>query len=133
MAKEKVQRIRRATEPLAATTDANRSNLGCACDNRETMSTQVEYRHLEARPRSNYRQLWIKGRHIRAEVLYRLTVGAEPRTPEEVAEDYDLPVEAVLEAIEYSVRNGALLDAERAREEARARALGLDKPPYVPG
>ena len=96
------------------------------------MSTQVEYRHLEARPRSNYRQLWVKGRHIRAEVLYRLTVGPEPRTPKEVAEDYDLPVEAVIEAVDYSVHNKALLDAERAREEARIRELGLDKPPYVP-
>lgn len=96
------------------------------------MSTQVEYSHLEARPRSNYRQLWIKGRHIRAEILYRLTVGPEPRTAQEVAEDYDLPVEAVTEAIDYSVNNKALLDAERAREEARMTALGLDKPPYVP-
>jgi uncharacterized protein (DUF433 family) len=96
------------------------------------MSTQVEYRHLEARPRSNYRQLWVKGRHIRAEVLYRLTVGPEARTPKEVAEDYDLPVEAVVEAVEYSVQNKTLLDVERAREEARAKELGLDKPPHVP-
>ena len=96
------------------------------------MSAQVEYRHLESRPRSNYRQLWVKGLHIRAEVLYRLTVGPEPRTPEEVAQDYDLSVEVVLEAIEYSIRNKNLLDQERAREEASLRELGLDKPPYVP-
>ena len=97
-----------------------------------SQATQVEYQYLESRPRSNYRQLWVKGRHMRAEVLYRCTVGPEPRTPEEVARDYDLPVEVVLEAIEYSLRNKELLDAERAQEEARTRELGLDKPPYVP-
>ena len=96
------------------------------------MATQVQYQYLEPRPRSHYRQFWIKGRHIRAEVLYRLTVGAEPRTPAEVAQDYDLPVEAVQEAVDYAVRNPKVLEAERAREAARMRQLGLDQPPFVP-
>ena len=96
------------------------------------MATQMQYQHLERRPRSHYRQLWVKGRHIRAEVLYRLTVGLEPLTLEEVAQDYDLPIEAVKEAIDYAVRSQELLDAERAREKARLEQLGLDKPPFVP-
>jgi len=96
------------------------------------MATQVQYRYLEPRSRSHYRQLWMKGRHIRAEVLYRLTIGAEPRTPEEVAQDYDLPVAAVHEAIDYAVRHQELLEAERAREASRMRRCGLDKPPFVP-
>jgi hypothetical protein len=56
---------------------------------------------------------------MRAEVLYRHTVGPEPRTPQEVADDYGLPLEAVLEAIDYATRNSELLDEERRREEAR--------------
>ena len=96
------------------------------------MSTQVHYQHLESRSHSHYRQLWIKGRHIRAEVLYRLTIGAEPRTPEEVAQDYDLPVGAVYEAIDYARRHQELLAAERARETSRMKTLGLDQPPFVP-
>jgi uncharacterized protein (DUF433 family) len=96
------------------------------------MVKRVDYHHLECRPSPQYHQLWIKGRHIRAEVLYRCTVGAEARTPEEVAQDYDLPVEAVREAIDYAVHNQALLQAERAREENRVKRLGLDKPPFVP-
>ena len=95
------------------------------------MARQVPYQHLEPRSRSNYRQLWVKGRHIRAEVLYRLTIGAEPRTPEEVARDYDLPVAAVHEAIDYARRNQELLAAERAREAARMQHLGLDQPPFI--
>jgi uncharacterized protein (DUF433 family) len=96
------------------------------------MSTQVQYQHLEPRPGSNYRQLWVKGRHIRAEVLYRLTVGAERRTPEEVAQDYNLPVEVVHEAIAYARHSQDLLEAERAREEVRIQQLGLHKPPFIP-
>lgn len=91
------------------------------------MPAQIEYQYLESRPQSNYRQLWVKGRHMRAEVLYRMTVGPEPRTPAEVAGDYDLPVDVVLEAVDYCVRNQSLLDAERAREDARLRELGLDR------
>jgi uncharacterized protein (DUF433 family) len=96
------------------------------------MMTHMQYQYLESHPSSNYCQLWVKGRHIRAEVLYRLTVGTEPRTPQEVAQDYDLPVEAVQEAIAYAVRNQELLEAERADEECRMQQLGLDKSPFVP-
>jgi len=96
------------------------------------MATAVQYQYLEPRPRSPYRQLWVKGRHIRAEVLYRLTIGAEPRTPEEVAQDYDLPVEAVHEAIDYAARHQGLLEAERTCEASRMQQLGLDQPPFVP-
>ena len=63
------------------------------------MSIQIQYEFLESRPRSSYKQLWVKGRHIRAEVLYRYTVGPEPESAEQVAKEFDLPVGAVLEAI----------------------------------
>lgn len=93
------------------------------------MSTKIDYQYLEARPRSNYRQLWVKGRHMRAEVLYRLTVGPHPQSPKEIAQDFDLSVVAVEEAVDYCQQNRGLLDAERAREEATMKRLGLDQPP----
>jgi uncharacterized protein (DUF433 family) len=96
------------------------------------MSETKQYRFLEPRPCSNYRQLFVKGRRIRAEVLYRQTVGEDPRTPEQVAEDYDLPLEMVLEAIDYCIHNEPLLREERDRELEHIRARGLDKPPLVP-
>src|SRR5262245_62046982 len=95
------------------------------------MNEHVDYKYLKPKPGSNYRQLFVNGR-IRAEVLYRETVGLEPLTPEEVAREYQLPVEAVLEAVDYCVKNKALLDEERAREEAWIRATGHDKWPYAP-
>ena len=96
------------------------------------MIEQVEYKYLKPKPGSNYRQLFV-GR-IRAEILYRETVGPEPLTAEEVAREYGLPVEAVLEAIDYCHRSDVqqLLDAERAREEAWIKATGRDKWPYAP-
>jgi hypothetical protein len=96
------------------------------------MNEETRYKYLGLWRGSNYRQFFYKGRKIRAETLYRETVGREPRTPQEVAEDYDVPVEAVLEAIDYCTRNEDLLRQEREAEAALIRARGLDKPPYVP-
>src|SRR5260370_9286127 len=95
------------------------------------MSERTDYEYLKPKPGSNYRQLFVNGR-IRAEILYRATVGPEPLTPEEVAAEYGLPVKAVAEAVDYCLHNRELLDSERAREEARIRATGRDKWPYTP-
>src|SRR5262245_33170166 len=94
------------------------------------MKAEGDYTYLRPKRGSRYRQLFV-GR-IRAEVLYRETVGREPLPPEEVAREYDVPLEAVLEAIDYCVRNKDLLDAERAHEEDQIRAAGRDKWPYAP-
>jgi hypothetical protein len=95
------------------------------------MSEPVTYKYLSPKRGSNYKQLAVNGR-VRAEIIYRLTVGTEPLTPEEVAREYNIPVEAVLEAIHYCEHNKGLLDAERAREEARIKAAGRDRWPYAP-
>lgn len=63
--------------------------------------------------------MWVKGRHLRAEVLYRCTVWPAPHTPLEVTQDYDLPFAAVEETIAYAVHHEAFLAAERARKAAR--------------
>lgn len=94
------------------------------------MDANGEYKYLGPKRGSRYRQLFF-GR-IRAEVLYRETVGNEPLAPEEVAREYHGPVEAVLEAIDYSTKNKDLLDAERAREAAWIKATGRDRWPYAP-
>ena|SRR5204863_8150639 len=94
------------------------------------MGTNGEYTYLKPKRGSRYRQLFV-GR-IRAEVLYRETVGSEPLTAAEVAREYGVPVPAVLEAIDYCTKNKELLDAERAREEAQIKADGRDRWPYAP-
>jgi hypothetical protein len=52
-------------------------------------------------------------------------------TPEEVARDYDVPVEAVLEATNYRLRNAALLQKEREEDWADSRIRGLLAAPPV--
>lgn len=89
------------------------------------------YQHLERRPDSNYKQLFVKGVRIRAEVLYREAV-AEKRTPEQIARDYRLPVEAVREAIAYCENNPDVLREDYEREEASLRADMQARPPVVP-
>ena len=45
--------------------------------------------------------------------------------------DYDLPVEAVREAIHYCMRNAALVRREREEDWAVSQARGLVAPPAV--
>jgi uncharacterized protein (DUF433 family) len=85
------------------------------------------YHYLEPRPGSSYRQWFIKDRRIRAEILYRQTLGEDARTPEQVAHDYSLPVEAVLEAIDYCQKYPEVLQADRDREWANIVKDGYDK------
>jgi hypothetical protein len=96
-------------------------------------TAEEEYRYLAPRPGSNYRQYYLKdSRKIRAEILYRMTVGPDPRTPEQVANDYNVPVDAVREAIEYCISHESLLREERDRETADLQLRGLDRAPFVP-
>jgi hypothetical protein len=90
------------------------------------------YQYLEPRLRSSLRQPFVKGRNIWAEVLYRETTGEDARTPEQVAEDFDVPVGAVLESIDFCVANEAFLRQERAREEMRSREYYHQHPPLAP-
>jgi uncharacterized protein (DUF433 family) len=90
--------------------------------------TPTQYQHLEPRPGSNYRQLFLKGRRIRAAVVDEAIHGPDPRTPEEFARDYQVPLEAVLEALDYVAQNRPLIEQERDREAAKLRARGFDGP-----
>ena len=79
------------------------------------------YRYLAPDPDSSYRQLRVKGRRIFARTLYSLTLGEQGRmTPEEVAADYQLPLEAVQEAIAYCESRPPQIAEDFAQDEARA-------------
>ena len=53
-----------------------------------TTKTETQYQHLEPRPGSNYRQLFLKGRRIRAAVVDEAIHGPDPFTHEEFASKY---------------------------------------------
>jgi len=92
------------------------------------INTQIQYQHLEPRPGSNCRQLFLKGRRIRAAVVDEAIHGPDPRTPDEFARDLQVPLEAVLEALDYVTQNRELIERERNREAFNIRARGLDRP-----
>jgi uncharacterized protein (DUF433 family) len=98
------------------------------------MSAKATYRFLEPRPESHYRQQFIKGRRIRAEILYSLTMPSadtgEFFTPQQIADDYSLPLEAVQEAIAYCESNPPEIEADHRREERLAEASGMNHPDY---
>jgi hypothetical protein len=96
------------------------------------MAIHTPYKFLEQRPGSNYRQLFLWGRNLLAEVLYRATIGPEPRTPDEVAHDYGVPREAVEEAVDYCLHHADVLQQEREDILTDIRQRGLDAPPCVP-
>ncbi len=92
--------------------------------------TQKAYRYLAPNPKSSYRQLFIKDTRIRAEVVYGMTVdGTEPLTPEEVAADMNLPLDAVREAIAYCESDPPEIREDHRREEALMVARQKDKMP----
>ncbi len=93
-----------------------------------TPNTETQYQHLEPRPGSNYRSLFLKGRRIRAVVVDEAIHGPDPFTPEEFAREYQVPLEAVLEALDYVAKNRPLIEQERDHEAARLRARGLLDP-----
>jgi len=62
--------------------------------------------------------------------LYGQAVGEEARTPEELAADYDLPLEAVVEAIAYCRSNPPEILEDWQREEAFMEAIGMNDPGY---
>jgi hypothetical protein len=96
------------------------------------MSTPT-YKYLRPKRGSHYRQLCVNGR-IRAEILYSLTVPSaetgEFRTPQEVADDYGLPLEAVEEAIAYCKANEEVIAADHRREERLCEITGMNHPEY---
>jgi uncharacterized protein (DUF433 family) len=86
------------------------------------MSAPTTYKWLEPKPYKKFtKQLGIKGRNM---IVWNLVSGIVVRgeTPEYVAKDYDLPVEAVQEALDYYYANREWIDAE---VDDMARRFGL--------
>ena len=88
------------------------------------------WKYLERDPHSSLKQLSIKGRRIRARTLYGQTVGDDARTPEQVAEDYAVPLEAVLEAIAYCESNPPEIAQDIRYSDLLMEVTGMNHPEY---
>jgi uncharacterized protein (DUF433 family) len=97
------------------------------------MDTQngKNWKYLAPKPGSSSKQLFIKGRKIAARTLYGAFMSEEsPQTPEEIAEDWDVPLDAVLEAIAYCQTDPPEVREDIARAEALERKLILENAHY---
>src|ERR1051326_348343 len=90
------------------------------------MATSTHWKYLARKPRSAYKQLFVKDRWIAARTLYGQSLGEDARTPEVLAKDYDLPLEAIQEAIAYCESNPPEIREDWQREEATING-GVDK------
>lgn len=75
---------------------------------------------LVQRPHPWRRQPWIKGRRLTAGDLAR-TIEIEDWTPEQAATEFDLPIEAILEAQRYLAANRELVLAEEQENAIAAQ------------
>lgn len=86
------------------------------------------WKYLCARPHPWRRQLYVKGRKLLAStVVYSME--ANNQTPEEAADDRDLPLEAVLEAVRYCELDADLIRMEAEEEKAGLLASGISLTP----
>jgi uncharacterized protein (DUF433 family) len=92
------------------------------------------WKHLAPNPKSAYKQLFIQGTRVRARTLYGMYMSAEsPMSPEEIASEYSLPVEAVKEAIAYCQTDPPEIREDFEREERIMQATGMNEPDYKYG
>src|ERR1700680_2168406 len=97
-------------------------------------SVSTTWKHLAPNPKSAYKQLFIKGRRIRARDLYGMYMSAEePMTPVEIAAHYDLALEAVEEALAYCQTDPPEIKQDFEREERIMEATGMNDPDYKYG
>ncbi len=88
--------------------------------------TLTRWQYLEKRPHPWRQQLYFKGKKLKAfDVWMDMMVNRE--TPQQAAENWDLPKDAVMEAIEYCQTHQELLrkEAELERRHLEERGISL--------
>jgi hypothetical protein len=93
-----------------------------------TNSSHIEWQYLEQRSSSWRKQLYLKGRKLRAFTL-RANMIANSLTPEEAADNWELPLAAIDEVIEYCDTHQDLLRQEAEEEKRRLVSRGVELEP----
>lgn len=96
----------------------------------KNQSTNTKWKYLEARPNSWRKQLYIKGTRIKASVIYSDMIVNE-MTETDALDNWDLPLEAIHEIIEYCQTHQQLLQAEAVEERRLLEAKGVMIEPKI--
>lgn len=87
------------------------------------LSDPGRYEHLVARPHSWRRQLSLKGRNMTVGQLVA-TMRASELSPEAAADDLDVPLAQIREALDYYRAHRDLVDSELREERSRLQEKG---------
>ena len=90
----------------------------------------TEWQYLEKRPHCWRKQLYLKGRRLRASIVWMDMIVNE-MTPEEAADNWDLPLEAVKESIQYCETHQDLVQEEAAIERRHLEERGIPLEPKI--
>jgi uncharacterized protein (DUF433 family) len=91
---------------------------------------KTTWQYLESRPHPWRKQLYIKGRKLRAFTLQANMI-ANSLTPEEAADNWELPLAAISEVMEYCAQNQKLLQQEAEEEKRRLETAGVKLEPEI--
>ena len=94
------------------------------------MTTKTQWQYLKRRPQSRWQQLYIKDRKLKAHTVWSDMV-VNQWSEEETAYNWDLPIEAVREAIEYCEANLELLKKEATEEQRYLKEQGVLLEPEI--
>lgn len=90
----------------------------------------TEWQYLEQRPHSWRKQLYLKGTRLRASIVW-MDMLVNEMTPEEAADNWDLPLEAVQESIQYCQTHQDLVQEEAAIERRHLEERGIPLEPKI--
>lgn len=86
------------------------------------------WQYLIARPHPWRKQLYIKGRKLLASTICR-DMTANGMSPEQAVENWDLPLSAIYEVIDYCENHQELIKLEADEERYRLEAKGVQLEP----
>lgn len=94
----------------------------------QTDSQTEDWKYLVTRPHPWRRQLYIKGRKLLVSTVWQDMI-ANKMSAEQAAENWDLPLAAIREAINYCENNRELLKLEADEERYRLETKGISLEP----
>lgn len=97
----------------------------------ESLQAEVEnWQYLVARPHPWRRQLYVKGRKLPASTVWRDLLSNQ-MTIEQAAANWELPLAAITEIIQYCEGHQALLTLEAEEERYRLESAGVQLEPTI--
>jgi len=102
--------------------------LGAIVQSLQSTPEIENWQYLIARPHAWRKQLYIKGRKLLASTIWR-DMTANQMSPEQAAENWDLPLSAIYEAIDYCQKYQEILKLEADEERYRLEVKGVQVEP----